>query len=100
MGNMKIKAKEKDGITKVKVLIKHPMLTYDQAKKKGVEANFITHITAKVGDKIVYDVSTSQFLSKNPMLKFKFKGAKKGDELTMSWVDLSGKTVSESKKIK
>jgi len=100
MGNMKIKAKEKDGIVKVKTLIKHPMLTYDQAKKKGVEANFITHITAKVGDKIVYDVSTSQFLSKNPMIKFKFKGAKKGDELTISWVDLSGKTVSESKKIK
>ena len=100
MGNMKIKAKEKDGIVKVKALIKHPMLTYDQAKKKGVEANFITHITAKVGDKIVYDVSTSQFLSKNPMIKFKFKGAKKGDELTISWVDLSGKTVSESKKIK
>ena len=100
MGNMKIKAKEKDGIVKVKTLIKHPMLTYDQAKKKGVEANFITHITAKVGDKIVYDVSTSQFLSKNPMIKFKFKGAKKGDELTISWVDLSGKSVSESKKIK
>jgi sulfur-oxidizing protein SoxZ len=100
MGNMKIKAKEKDGIVKVKALIKHPMLTYDQAKKKGVEANFITHITAKVGDKIVYDVSTSQFLSKNPMIKFKFKGAKKGDELTISWVDLSGKSVSESKKIK
>jgi len=100
MGNMKIKAKEKDGIVKVKTLIKHPMLTYDQAKKKGVEANFITHITAKVGDKIVYDVSTSQFLSKNPMIKFKFKGAKKGDELTITWVDLSGKTVSESKKIK
>jgi sulfur-oxidizing protein SoxZ len=100
MANMKIKAKEKDGIVKVKALIKHPMLTYDQAKKKGVEANFITHITAKVGDKIVYDVSTSQFLSKNPMIKFKFKGAKKGDELTISWVDLSGKTVSESKKIK
>jgi len=100
MANMKIKAKEKDGIVKVKALLKHPMLTYDQAKKKGVEANFITHITAKVGDTIVYDVSTSQFLSKNPQIKFKFKGAKKGDELTITWVDLSGKTVSESKKIK
>ncbi len=100
MGNMKIKAKEKNGVVGVKVLIKHDMLTYDQAKKKGVDANFITHITAKVGDKIVYDASTSQFLSKNPMLKFKFKGAKKGDELTISWVDLSGKSVTESKKIK
>jgi len=100
MGNMKIKAKLKGDVVGVKALAKHPMLTYDQAKKKGVEANFITHITAKVGDRVVYDVSTSQFWSKNPQFKFKFKGAKKGDELTITWTDLSGKTVSESKKIK
>ena len=101
MGNMKIKAKEKDGIVKVKALIKHDMLTYDQAKKKGVEANFITHITAKVEDKVVYDVSTSQFLSKNPQLKFKFRGTDvKGKKLEITWVDLSGKTVTEKKKIK
>lgn len=100
MGNMKIKAKLKGDVVGVKALAKHEMLTYDQAKKKGKEANFITHITAKVGDKVVYDVSTSQFWSKNPQFKFKFKGAKKGDKLTITWTDLSGKTVTESKKIK
>jgi sulfur-oxidizing protein SoxZ len=100
MGNMKIKAKEKNGVVGVKCMAKHDMLTYDQAKKKGKEANFITHITAKVGDKVVFDVSTSQFWSKNPQWKFKFKGAKKGDELTITWTDLSGKSVTESKKIK
>lgn len=100
MGNMKIKAKLKGDVVGVKALAKHDMLTYDQAKKKGVEANFITHITAKVGDRVVYDVSTSQFWSKNPQFKFKFKGAKKGDELSITWTDLSGKTVTESKKIK
>lgn len=96
---MKIKAKDKNGIVSAKVLAKHAMLTYDQAKAKKVEANFITHITAKVGDKIVYDVSTSQFWSKDPQFKFKFKG-KKGEELSITWTDLSGKTVTESKKIK
>jgi sulfur-oxidizing protein SoxZ len=100
MGNMKIKAKDKGGIINVKVMAKHEMLTYDQAKRKGKEANFITHITAKVGDKVVYDVSTSQFWSKNPQWKFKFKGAKKGDELCITWVDLKGNTVTECKKIK
>ncbi len=97
---MKIKAKLKGDVVNVKVLAKHDMLTYDQAKKKGKEANFITHITAKVGDKIVYDVSTSQFWSKNPQFKFKFKGGKKGEKLDITWRDLSGKTVTESKKIK
>jgi len=100
MGNMKIKAKLKGDIVGVKAMAKHKMLTYDQAKKKGKEANFITHITAKVGDKIVYDVSTSQFWSKNPQFKFKFKGAQKGDKIDITWRDLSGKTVTESKKIK
>jgi len=100
MGNMKIKAKEKNGIVKAKVMVKHEMLTYNMAKKKGKEANFITYITGKVGDKTVFEASTSQFLSKNPLFKFKFKGAKKGDELTMTWVDLKGNSVTESKKIK
>jgi sulfur-oxidizing protein SoxZ len=100
MGNMKIKAKLKGDVIGVKAMAKHDMLTYDQAKKKGKEANFITHITAKVGDKVVYDVSTSQFWSKNPQWKFKFKGAAKGDKVDITWTDLSGKSVTESKKIK
>jgi len=96
---MKIKAKEKDGVVKAKVAISHNMLTYDQAKKKGKEANFITHITATVGDKVVYDASTSQFLSKNPLIKFKFAG-KKGDELKITYTQLKGEVFFASKKIK
>ncbi len=99
---MRLKAKVKGDVIAVKALLKHDNLTYDQAKKKGKEANFITHITAKANDKIVYDASTSQFLSKNPMIKFKFKSsvAKKGDKLELSWVDLKGNTKSKKVKIK
>jgi len=97
---MKIKAKLKGDVVNVKVMVKHDMLTYDQAKKKGTDANFITHISAKANDKVVYDMSTSQFLSKNPIFKFKFKGAKKGDKVEVTWVDLKGNTKTDSKKIK
>lgn len=102
MANMKIKAKARGDVTKAKVMIKHDMLTYNQAKAKGVEANFITHITAKAGGKVVLDMSTSQFLSKNPLIKFSFPtaGLKKGDKLEITWTDLSGETVTEDKKIK
>jgi sulfur-oxidizing protein SoxZ len=96
---MKIKAKEKDGTVKAKVAISHNMLTYDQAKKKGKEANFITHITATVGDKVVYDASTSQFLSKNPLIKFSFAG-KKGDEIKITYTQLKGEVFFATKKIK
>jgi len=95
---MKVKAKQKGDIVKAKVLVKHDMLTYDQAKKKNTEANFITHISAKANGKVVYDLSSSQFLSKNPLFKFSFVGAKSGDELEVTWVDLKGK--SETKKVK
>ena len=100
MGNMKIKAKLKKDVVQVKVMAKHDMLTYDQAKKKGVDANFITHITAKANGKVVYDVSTSQFWSKNPQFKFSFKGAAAGDKVEITWTDLKGNTVTEDKKIK
>ncbi len=100
MGNMKIKAKLKGDVVQVKVMAKHDMLTYDQAKKKGVDANFITHISAKANGKVVYDASTSQFWSKNPQFKFAFKGAAKGDKIEITWVDLKGNTVTEAKKIK
>jgi len=96
---MKIKAKEKDGVVKVKIAISHDMLTYDQAKKKGKVANFITHVTATAGGKVVYDASTSQFLSKNPLLKFKFNG-KKGDELKITYTQLKGEVFFATKKIK
>lgn len=97
---MEIKAKLKDGITTVKAMAKHPMLTYDTAKKQGVEANFITHITATVNDKVVLDMSTSQFLSKNPIFKFSFKGAVAGDKIVMTWVDLLGATETSDAIIK
>jgi hypothetical protein len=46
-------------------------------------------------------MSTSQFLSKNPIFKFQFKGDfKKGDKLLMSWVDRKGKTGKGKGKIK
>ena len=99
MGNMKIKAKVKDGVAKAKIMVKHEMMTYDQAKKKGTKANFITHMTGKVGDKVVYEISSSQFLSKNPLFKFTFPAAK-GDELTMTYTDLQGNTETDSKKVK
>jgi len=47
---MRIKAKSKGGITTVKVMAKHAMLSYQEAEKKKVEVNFITHVVAKLGD--------------------------------------------------
>ena len=105
MGKIKVKAKLKKGVVKVKAMAKHEMMTYNAAKKKlgdRNKANFITHITATCNGESVLDMSTSQFLSKNPIFKFKFKGdiCKKGDKLLMTWTDKSGKTAKGKTKIK
>jgi sulfur-oxidizing protein SoxZ len=102
---MKVKAKLKNGVIKVKAMAKHPMTTYNQAEKKTGnkdDANFITHITGTINGKEVIDMSTSQFLSKNPIFKFEIKGDefKSGDKLEMSWVDRKGKTGKGKGKIK
>lgn len=100
MANTKIKAKLKDGIVEVKALSTHPMLSYQEAKRANKEANFITYMVAKVGDKVVYEVSTSQFLSKDPYMKFSFKGANAGDTVEVTWKDLKGTTEVSTGKIK
>lgn len=100
---MKIKAKLKGDIVSVKALAKHDMTTYNQAEKKTGDrnnANFITHISATVNGKLVFEVSTSQFLSKNPIFKFKFKGAIAGDTISMTWTDKKGTTKTNTAKIK
>lgn len=102
---MRVKAKLKKGVVNVKAMAKHEMTTYNQAEKKTGnrdDANFITHISAKLASngETVFDMSTSQFLSKNPIIKFKFKGAEKGDKVLMTWIDRKGKTGKGKAKIK
>lgn len=98
MANTKIKAKLKKDIVEVKALSKHDMLSYAEAKRANKEANFITYYKAEVNGKIVFEASTSQFLSKDPYMKFSFKGANKGDTVVITTTDLKGTTdVSEGK---
>ena len=86
-------------------MAKHGMTTFNMMEKKTgnrEDANFITHITGTINGETVLDLSTSQFLSKNPIFKFQLKGEtfKKGDKLLISWIDRKGKTGKGKGKIK
>jgi sulfur-oxidizing protein SoxZ len=96
----RMKAKEKKGVTTVKLLAKHEMLSYAVAKSKKKEANFIISMIAKVDGNTVYEVSTTQFLSKNPFMQFSFTGENKGKMLEFTWTDLKGNTQTDKVKIK
>ena len=97
---MRIKAKVKKGITIVKFMAKHIMLSRAEAIKKKRKANYITSIIATLNDKIVFEASTSQSLSKNPYLKFKFKDGNKGDIIIITWKDLQGNSKTGKAKLK
>ena len=99
MAKMKIKAKEKKGIVKVKAMFTSLMAEREQAKKAGVPVEFIRYIVAKVNGTIVYEASTSGYLAENPLIKFKFKG-KKGDKIVFTTIDNNGKEATGKKKIK
>ena len=99
-GKTRIVAKSKKGKTTVKAVAKHAMLSYSEAKKAKKETNFITYVTGKVDGKLVYEASTSQFLSKNPYLKFAFIGEHKGKKIEITWTDLLGNTQTSTGKIK
>ncbi|MFA9239869.1 MAG: thiosulfate oxidation carrier complex protein SoxZ [Candidatus Paceibacteria bacterium] len=99
-GTTKIKAKLKDGIVEVKALATHPMLSYQEAERAKKEVNFITYVVAKVADKVVFEASTSQFLSKDPYIKFSFRGANVGDTIELTWKDLKGNTDVSTEAIK
>ena len=97
---MKIKAKEKNGVVKVKAMFTSLMADTEEAEKKKIKAEYISYIIGKANGKVVFEATTSGFMAENPLLKFSFTGAKKGDELEFTITDNHGKTESGKKKIK
>jgi sulfur-oxidizing protein SoxZ len=100
MAKMKIKAKEKGGVVKVKAMFTSVMADKEEAEKKKIKPEYFTYIVGKANGKVVFEATTSGFMAENPLLKFSFTGAKKGDELEFTLTDNNGKTETGKKKIK
>ena len=91
---MRIRAQLKDDITDVRVLMAHPMETglRKDAAGKTVPALFINDVKATSGGRTVLAARWGQAVSQNPFLQFRFKGAKAGDKVSVTWTDNSGDT--------
>jgi sulfur-oxidizing protein SoxZ len=96
MASIKIRAKLSNDVTTVKALIQHPMETGQRKDKKGnvIPAHFIQEVTCEHNGSNVMTALWGAAVSKNPYLSFKFKGAKAGDTLKLSWVDNKGESDS------
>ncbi len=101
--SIKIRASEKGGETTLKALISHPMETgarKDAKTGKLIPAHFIEEVVCKHNGTTVLTAEWSGGVSKNPYISFKFTGAAKGDEITLSWTDNKGESDSKAAKIK
>lgn len=91
---MRIRAQVKDGLTDVRVLMAHPMETGLRKDTAGkiIPALYINDVKATSGGKTVLTAKWGQAISQNPYLQFRFKGAKAGDKVVVTWTDNIGDT--------
>lgn len=92
---IKVKAKITGDVADVKCLMLHPMETgarKDPDTGQLVPAHHITQLTSTHNGKNVMLANFSTAVSKNPYFAFKFRGAKAGDTLKISWVDNRGES--------
>jgi sulfur-oxidizing protein SoxZ len=80
----------------VQSLIQHPMDSGFVKDSKGniIPPHYIEVVTFDHDGKNVFTADWGPAVAKDPYLKFTFKGGKKGDKLTVKWVDNEGKSDS------
>jgi sulfur-oxidizing protein SoxZ len=99
--SIRVRATSKGDITEVQALIQHPMDSGFVKNPKGelIPAHFIQELTFECNGKEVFVADWGPAVSKDPYVKFSFKGAKKGDDLKISWSDNKGASDTTTAKI-
>jgi len=91
---MKLRASMHVDRVEVTILLAHPE---ESGFRKGpdgstVPAHFISNVTVQHAGREVLRAQWGPAISKNPFLQFAFRGAARGDELTVTWIDNLGET--------
>jgi sulfur-oxidizing protein SoxZ len=98
---IRVRAIAKDDTTEVQALIQHPMDSgfVKDAQGAVIPAHFIQQLTFEHKGKTIFVADWGPAVAKDPYVKFAFKGAAKGDELKISWIDNKGASDSTTTKI-
>jgi len=101
VSTIRVRAIASGDITEVQALIQHPMDSgyVKDAKGETIPPHFIQQLTFEYDGKNVFVADWGPAVSKDPYVKFAFKGAKKGDDLKISWVDNKGQSDATTAKI-
>ena len=98
---IRVRATSSGETTEVQALIQHPMDSgfVKDAQGQLIPPHFIQRLTFEHGGNNVFVADWGGGVSKDPYVKFSFKGGKKGDDLKISWVDNKGATDTTTAKI-
>ena len=98
---IRVRATSNGDVTEVQALIQHPMDSgfVRDAQGQTIPAHFIQELTFEHDGKAVFVADWGPAVSKDPYVKFSFKGAKKGDDLKISWTDNKGGSDETTAKI-
>lgn len=94
--SIRVRAVAKGGVTSIKALVKHPMDSGFVKDSAGdiIPPHFIQVLTISHDGKDIFVADWGPAVSKDPFLECRFKGGKKGDKLTISWIDNKGESDS------
>ena len=90
----RIRATVRDGVADVRLRVTHEMETGRRKDAGGalVPAWYITELTIALNGKPVVQAGWGSGVSRNPFLRFRIRGARVGDRLSVSWTDSRGAT--------
>ena len=91
----RMKTRTRDGITEVLMLVNHPEdtgLVRSPVTHKIIPAYFIKTLIVSLNNAPAMVAEMGIAISKDPLIAVRLKGAKKGDLVSVDWVDSKGIT--------
>lgn len=101
MPSIRMKAAVNGEVTEVQALVQHPMDSgfVKDTTGKLIPAHHIETLVFQHNGNTVFTALWGPAVSKDPYLKFAFRGAAKGDQITATWIDNAGKSDTGTAKI-
>ena len=89
---IRIRVRLKDGVAEAHVLMPHPMETVfrEDAAGRAIKAHYITDVRIAVAGRPVLNARLGIAVATDPLLTFRFRGANRGDRITVAWTDNRG----------
>lgn len=98
---IRIRARARGDVVDVLVLAPHPMETGLRTNETGhlVPAHHITRLRVEIAGRSVLESRMTIAVAKDPLLSFRYRGARAGDAIRVTWIDNRGLTRTDESTI-